>query len=94
MKTFFRVSSTLFSVWALTACTLYKKDTTTDQQAANTAPPQDVVVEENVPPPAPDALTIMKAHPATFLFKSGASGLQPTDLSRLDAIADVLKQPD
>jgi outer membrane protein OmpA-like peptidoglycan-associated protein len=95
MKKFLRISITLFSFWAITGCTLYKKDQVTDQQAANTPAEQPVVVEQNVTPPAPaapDAVAIMKDHPSTFLFKSGAASLQPSDLSRLDTIADVLKQ--
>jgi outer membrane protein OmpA-like peptidoglycan-associated protein len=93
MKKFLRIGITLLGAWAITGCTLYKKDNVTDQQAANTPAEQPVVVEQNVTPPAaPDAVAIMKQHPSTFLFKSGAAGLQPTDLSRLDEIADVLKQ--
>jgi outer membrane protein OmpA-like peptidoglycan-associated protein len=96
MKKFLRIGISIFSVWAITGCTLYKKDNVTDQQAANTPTQQPVVVEQNIQaPPAPavpDAVSIMKAHPSTFLFKSGAAGLQSPDLSRLDTIADVLKQ--
>jgi outer membrane protein OmpA-like peptidoglycan-associated protein len=99
MKKFIGIGFTVFSVWAITGCTLYKKDQVTDQDNTRTAqnvPAQEpVVVEQTVQAPpapaAPDAVAILKDHPSTFLFKSGATGLQPNDLSRLDTIADVLK---
>jgi outer membrane protein OmpA-like peptidoglycan-associated protein len=98
MKKFLQLGFTVFSVWAVTGCTLYKKDQTPDQesgQQAQAQPQEPVVVEQTVQAPAaptaPDAVTILKNHPSTFLFKSGATGLQPSDLSRLDTIADVLK---
>jgi OOP family OmpA-OmpF porin len=90
MKKFLQVGITLFSFWAITGCTLYKKDQTTDQPVAQNAPAEPVVVEQSIQ--APDAVAIMKEHPSTFLFKSGAAGLQQSDLARLDTIADVLRQ--